>query len=84
MLITSSIQGGDAVTGISIATADVTATGNVTNPCDMCFIRALQFEAGSPYYDGPLLAEQSIYESKTSSCGITGYPLTTTDLSFYT
>ena len=56
---------------------------NVTDPCDMCFIKGLQLQAGSPYYDGPALASQSIYQSKTSSCKVTGYPLTST-LGFYT
>ncbi|KAF8461616.1 hypothetical protein BDZ91DRAFT_765601 [Kalaharituber pfeilii] len=42
----------------------------------------LRILAGSPYYDGPFLAE--IYESKTSACSVIGYPLTTTTLSFYT
>lgn len=34
--------------------------------------------------DGPMLASESIYESMTSSCGVTGQPLTTTTLGFYT
>lgn len=75
---------GDAVTGGSIGSNNSTASGNTTDECDLCFIRNLQFRAGSPYYDGPLLAESSIYESKTSSCGVTGYPLTTTDLPYPT
>ena len=75
---------GDAVTGGSIGNANSTGAANDTDPCDLCFIKNLQFQAGSPYYDGPLLAEQSVYQSKTSSCGISGYPLTTSDLSFFT
>jgi hypothetical protein len=57
---------------------------NVPDSCDLCFIKSLQLQAGSPYYDGPALASQSIYQSKTSSCNVTGYPLTTSTLSFYT
>lgn len=78
------ISGGDAVTGGSIGNANSTGAANGTDRCDLCFIKNLQFQAGSPYYDGPLLAEHSVYQSKTSSCGISGYPLTTSDLSFYT
>lgn len=71
------------MTGGSVGTGG-NATGNITNPCDLCFIKNLQFQASSPYYNGPLLADQSIYESKTSSCKVTGMPLKTTDLTFYT
>lgn len=53
---------------------------NGTDPCDLCYIKNLQYQAGSPFFDGPVLASQSIYQSKTASCGITGYPLTTTSL----
>ncbi|OBT78531.1 hypothetical protein VF21_01031 [Pseudogymnoascus sp. 05NY08] len=64
----------DPVTGISIAQPNSTA-GEVPNPCDLCFIKNLRMQAGSPYYDGPALADSSVYESKTSSCSITGMPL---------
>lgn len=74
--------GNDPVTGGSVGSGN--ATGTIANPCDLCFIKNLQFQAASPYYNGPLLADQSVYESKTSSCGVTGMPLTTTDLTFYT
>ncbi|OBT95526.2 hypothetical protein VE01_05175 [Pseudogymnoascus verrucosus] len=73
----------DPVTGISIAQPNSTA-GEIPNPCDLCFIKNLRLQAGSPYYDGPALADSSVYESKTSSCSITGMPLTTTDLLWYT
>jgi LysM repeat protein len=49
---------------------------NVPSSCDLCFVKALKFQAESPYYYDPVLA--SIYTSKTSSCGISGMPLTTT------
>jgi len=39
----------------------------------------LRFQAGSAYYNGPQLRASSLYESKTSSCEITGYPLTVSD-----
>jgi LysM repeat protein len=55
------------------------------DPCDMCLLKNLRFQAGSPYYDGPDLASQSLYQSRTSSCGIQGQPLTATSaLDFYT
>ncbi|KAF8457864.1 LysM domain-containing protein [Kalaharituber pfeilii] len=63
-------------------TGEPVVVTNTTDPCDLCFIKHLRILAGSPYYDGPFLAE--IYESKTSGCSVVGYPLTTTTLSFYT
>ncbi|KAL3423876.1 LysM domain-containing protein [Phlyctema vagabunda] len=56
----------------------------VTDPCDICLVKSLQFQAGSPYYNGLDLQESSIYQSKTSSCGIANAPLTTTALSIVT
>ncbi|KAI4644398.1 hypothetical protein J4E93_006299 [Alternaria ventricosa] len=53
-----------------------------SGPCDLCFIKNLQKQAGSPYYDGPQIRESSLYESKTSSCGVTGYPLSISSLPF--
>ncbi|KAL8659924.1 MAG: hypothetical protein Q9202_006879 [Teloschistes flavicans] len=68
---------GDAVTGDSIGGGNSTASTAPVNQCDLCFVKNLQFRAGSPYYDGPLLIDSSVYQAKTSSCSITGYPLTT-------
>ncbi|KAF4534766.1 LysM domain-containing protein [Lasiodiplodia theobromae] len=53
-------------------------------PCDACFLKSLRLQAGSPYFEGPAIASMSLYESMTSSCGVTGQPLTTTTLDFYT
>ncbi|KAL8772227.1 MAG: hypothetical protein Q9203_001365 [Teloschistes exilis] len=75
---------GDAVTGDSIGDGNSTAPTAPVNQCDLCFIKNLQFRAGSPYYDGPLLIDSSVYQSKTSSCSITGYPLTTSVLGYAT
>jgi hypothetical protein len=46
----------------------------------MCFVKKLRMEAGSPYYDGWKLAKESVYESKTASCKVTGLPLKTTTI----
>ncbi|KAK8048097.1 LysM domain-containing protein [Apiospora saccharicola] len=51
---------------------------DTSNKCDACLLKNLAFKAGSPYYDGPKLRSMSLYESKTSSCGIATAPLTTT------
>lgn len=56
----------------------------VTDPCNRCLIMNLQFQAGSPYYDGPDLWTSSLYQSKTSSCSVTDMPLTSTDLTLFT
>lgn len=50
------------------------ATGNAT--CNECIRLKLQAEAQSPYDDSPIVYSQSIYQSYTSSCSITGKPLT--------
>lgn len=59
---------------------------NTSEPdqCDSCLVKSLQLEAGSPFFDGPVIASMSLYESMTSSCGVTGQPLTTTKLGYYT
>lgn len=56
----------------------------VTDACDLCLIKNLKFQAESPYYDGPDLWSSSIYESKTSSCQVTGMDLTSMPLTLYT
>ncbi|KAF7535861.1 hypothetical protein G7054_g5004 [Neopestalotiopsis clavispora] len=53
-------------------------THDTSDLCDSCLVKNLAFKAGSPYYDGPKLRSMSLYESKTSSCGINNAPLTTT------
>lgn len=40
--------------------------------------------AGSPYFDGPVVASESLYESMTSSCSISGRPVTTTTIDYST
>ncbi|KAI0143678.1 hypothetical protein GGR57DRAFT_341918 [Xylariaceae sp. FL1272] len=57
---------------------------NVTDSCDLCLVKNLQFQAGSPYYDGPMILAQSIYQSKTSSCGIKNMDITPTALTVWT
>ncbi|KAL1616832.1 hypothetical protein SLS56_011264 [Neofusicoccum ribis] len=59
---------------------------NTSEPdqCDSCLVKSLQLEAGSPFFDGPVIASMSLYESMTSSCGVTDQPLTTTTLGYYT
>jgi hypothetical protein len=61
---------------------DSTAPSNVqsSGPCDLCFIKSLKTQAKSPYYYGPGLRSLSVYESKISSCGVVGYPLSTSTL----
>ena len=58
--------------------------GNATTACDLCSVKMLQFAAGSPYYDGPVLQSKSVYESYTSSCSISNLPLSTSTLGFTT
>ncbi|KAF8457847.1 hypothetical protein BDZ91DRAFT_785929 [Kalaharituber pfeilii] len=69
-------QAGHPIYGTSWPGANTTAP---IDTCDLCFIKSMRIQAGSPYYNGPRLLSQSQYQSKTSSCSVTGYPLTTTD-----
>ncbi|KAH6653368.1 hypothetical protein BKA67DRAFT_593299 [Truncatella angustata] len=57
---------------------------DTSDPCDLCLVKNLQFQAESPYYNGPRLQSQSIYESKTASCGVSNMPLTTKTVSLVT
>jgi hypothetical protein len=62
---------------------DQPPTGVVSSgPCDLCFIKTLQKQAESPYYDGPALRRSSVYEWKTKSCGISNQPLMILTLPF--
>lgn len=40
--------------------------------------------SGSPYFDGPVVASESIYQTLTSSCGITGKPAVTSTIDYFT
>lgn len=63
-----------------------TIPSDTTQPddCDACLVKNLKLQAGSPYFDGPVIASLSLYESMTSSCNVIGQPLATTTLGFYT
>ncbi|KAF2261302.1 hypothetical protein CC78DRAFT_522009 [Lojkania enalia] len=54
------------------------------SPCDQCFIKMLQYEAAGPYYDGPYIREESIYQTLTSSCSVQNLPPTTWTLPYST
>jgi hypothetical protein len=55
----------------------------VEDVCDECLVRNLRFLASSPYYMGLDMQSNSEYQSRTSSCGIVGAPLTTKTLSIF-
>lgn len=61
---------------------DIVANGTALEACDMCFVLSLKIQAGAPFYDGPAISSQSLYESKTSSCKIDGMPITATSVPF--
>ncbi|KAF1927817.1 carbohydrate-binding module family 50 protein [Didymella exigua CBS 183.55] len=52
--------------------------------CDPCLAARLRLRSGSPYFDDPVVASESIYQTLTSSCGITGKPATTTTIDYLT
>ncbi|KAJ4392335.1 hypothetical protein N0V93_005961 [Gnomoniopsis smithogilvyi] len=52
--------------------------------CDACLAERLRLREGSPYFDGPIVASQSLYESMTASCGIVGRPVVTTTFDYFT
>ncbi|KAI0595745.1 carbohydrate-binding module family 50 protein [Biscogniauxia sp. FL1348] len=68
---------GDGVSGWLGAVENGTAPAD---SCDLCLVKSLRMQAGSPYYDGPAIARSSLYESKTSSCSINDMPRTTSAL----
>ncbi|KAL8366432.1 hypothetical protein RB595_004963 [Gaeumannomyces hyphopodioides] len=82
-------EGGLGAAARAPAAANTTSSANGTVPspnllrrqqqavdlCDNCIIKQVQFQAGSPIYDGFRL--QSMYSSLTSSCSKTGFPLVT-------
>lgn len=45
--------------------------------CNPCLAARLRMRSGSPYFDDPVVASESLYQSLTASCGITGKPATT-------
>ena len=61
---------------------DIVANGTRADSCDMCFILSLRLQASVPFYDGPAIQSQSVYQSKTSSCKVEGMPMTTSSLPF--
>ncbi|KAI8938745.1 hypothetical protein NX059_004612 [Plenodomus lindquistii] len=52
--------------------------------CDQCLAARLRLRSGSPYFDDPIVASESVYQSMTSSCGITGKPATTSTIDYFT
>ncbi|KAH8194552.1 hypothetical protein TruAng_011287 [Truncatella angustata] len=52
--------------------------------CDACLAERLRLREGSPYFDGPIVASQSLYESMTASCGIVGRSVVTTTINYFT
>ena len=56
--------------------------GSDPDTCDLCFIKNLQYQASSPFYAGPELGD--VYASKTASCGVKNYPLSTVTLPYLT
>lgn len=64
--------------------SNITEQDRNPDDCDLCMAERLRLRAGSPYFDGPIVASQSIYESMTASCSITGRPIAKTTLDYFT
>lgn len=58
--------------GTSLATRKESRRGQ----CSMCDLFKLRNAAQSPFFDGPLIRSERLYESYTSSCGFRDHPLT--------
>lgn len=73
-----------AAAGISIDQSNLgdsdTASGGNSSVCSDCHLKALQFQAGSPFFAAADVT--AAYRSATSSCQASGYPLTTSTLGF--
>ncbi|KAI0850293.1 carbohydrate-binding module family 50 protein [Daldinia vernicosa] len=64
--------------------SNITEQDQKPDDCDLCIVERLRLRAGSPYFDGPIVASQSMYESMTSSCSIAGRPVTKSTLDYFT
>lgn len=64
--------------------SNITDQDQKPDDCDLCMTERLRLRAGSPYFDGPIVASQSMYESMTASCSIAGRPATTSTLDYFT
>lgn len=61
-------------------TASLTDNSTTTVVCDDCYLRTLYNEALFEYGDGPLVRSESLFQSYTSQCSYTGYPLPSTTI----
>ncbi|KAH7038381.1 LysM domain-containing protein [Microdochium trichocladiopsis] len=64
--------------------SEVPADSTRPSNCDACLAARLRVRSGSPYFDGPIVASESQYQSMTSSCGIAGKPATTSTIDYFT
>lgn len=62
--------------------SNITEQDQKPDDCDLCIAERLRLRAGSPYFDGPIVASQSMYESMTSSCNIMGRPIAQSTLDY--
>jgi hypothetical protein len=61
----------------NLTAAAANATNTTSTECNQCDLLLLRNTAESVYGDGPLILSEGLYQSFTSQCGYTGYPLTT-------
>ncbi|KAI1104498.1 carbohydrate-binding module family 50 protein [Jackrogersella minutella] len=64
--------------------SNITDQDQKPDDCDLCIVERLRLRAGSPYFDGPIVASESLYESMTSSCSIAGRPISKSTLDYFT
>ncbi|KAJ2991553.1 hypothetical protein NUW58_g2476 [Xylaria curta] len=61
-------------------TASNDTGADIPADCDLCFVKRLGLEAGSPYFGRPRLSSMGLYQSLTSSCGVSNMPLSTSTI----
>ncbi|RPA76954.1 hypothetical protein BJ508DRAFT_330625 [Ascobolus immersus RN42] len=62
----------------------VPGPGEAPDPCHNCVIQNLKFRAESPLFDGLSIVSEGRYESLTSKCSASSFPLTTTMYEYLT
>ncbi len=71
------LMDGGLYCNVVLANLTAAAANATSTECNQCDLLLLRNSAESIYGDGPLILSEGLYQSFTSQCGYTGYPLST-------